>query len=501
MKVVTPDEMRRIETQSYKSGFSDCEFMEKAGFYIAKETEKYVIENDCVRKIFLLVGKGNNGGDALVAGRILCEKGFDVTAILLSSLKDCSPLCQKNFQLFLSQSGKFVQDIPAFGREGVILDGIFGTGFKGKMGFPYDQLIREANRSGLPILAIDIPSGLDGKTGQIDGEVINATETLFLGLPKTGFFIGQGWNVCGRLKDIDFGMPLAQIDEAKSDFCVIQASFAASLLPKIQRNRNKYQTGYVCGLAGSLNMPGAALLSATAALRGGAGMMRLLYPQIMGTALSCAPYEVIRVPYSYDNAQAVIEQLQHGNAVFIGPGLGREKEVGDLLQKVVPVLDVPCVIDADALFFFSEREYKLPSKTIFTPHAGEMKRLLHDTEKLKVDLDYLKKCQNFTDTHKVTLIHKGAPTFIFSPGESIFVNPTGDPGMATAGSGDVLTGLLAALLSQGLNPHHAALLGVFLHGLAGELSSKKRGSSYGMMASDLSSEFGQAFRFLELTSV
>lgn len=498
MKVVTPEEMVRLETQARHQGFSDAEFMEKAGLSIANEVENFVRAHYHRKRVFLLIGKGNNGGDALVAGRVLLERGYEVIAIVLQNVEECSPLCQKNLQLFLEKSGKWVQRIPFFGKEGIILDGIFGTGFKGRSEAPYDSLIKAANQSGLPILAVDIPSGLDGTTGRAEGEVICAQETFFLGLPKTGFFLEEGWNVCGKLREIDFGFPSLLIDEIHSHFQLIQGSFVASFLPKIQRNRHKYQSGVVVGLAGSLMMPGAALLASLSALRGGAGIMRLLFPQGLEYLFAEAPYEVIRIPYAYDKPQEGCDLLQQGHAAFIGPGLGREKNVQEFLSELIPSLSVPCVIDADALFFFAQKKCKLPPQTIFTPHAGEMQRLLHLPERQKIDFEYLKKCQEFAEENKITLVHKGAPTFVFSPGEPTYVNPSGDPGMATAGCGDVLTGLLAALLAQGLTSHKAALLGVLLHGLAGEMAAHRHASSRGLIASDLIASLGEAYHRLEL---
>lgn len=496
MKVVSAHAMAALETLAYQVGYHEKDFMENAGQGIALATERFIQKNNLSHQIWLLCGKGNNGGDAFVAGYYLLELGYQVTAIQLDPLDHCSALCQENGRRFLNK-GKLTDQIDFSPGKGVILDGIFGTGFRGEVTSPYDALIDAANHSNLPILAIDIPSGLNGSTGESGKCVIQATETLFLGLPKSGFFLGRGWNVVGRLQHIDFGLPKHVIDASLADFEMLTEEDVANLLPPIIRNRHKYQAGCVIGLAGSPTMPGAALLSSLAAFRGGSGMVRLLYPKGMETELAASPFELIKIPYVYGQVEEMISMMKKAAAAFVGPGLGRSEQIRELLQNILPSLDKPCVIDADALFYLPNQTFPLPSHTILTPHTGEMQTLLKSDDRLTLNADLLKICQEYAEEKRATLILKGAPTFIFHPGHPIFVNPTGDPGMATAGSGDVLTGLLASLLSQGLECHEAALLGVYLHGLAGQLANWDRGTSRGMMAADLIAHLGKAYAFLQ----
>jgi NAD(P)H-hydrate epimerase len=243
-------------------------------------------------------------------------------------------------------------------------------------------------------------------------------------------------------------------------------------------------------------MPGAALLSSLASLKAGSGMVRLLYPEGMEAELAASPYELIKIPFSYDQPDSVVETMQKAGATFVGPGLGRTESVGSLLSKIVPQLKKPCVLDADALWFYAEKSFELPPQSVMTPHHGEMQRLLHSDIPLILNKTTLTTCQEFAEQHQTTLILKGAPTFIFHPGEEIWVNPTGDPGMATAGSGDVLTGLVASLLSQGLACREAAALGVYLHGIAGEFAAQEH-TSRSMIASDLITQFASVYRFLQ----
>ncbi|WP_068467671.1 bifunctional ADP-dependent NAD(P)H-hydrate dehydratase/NAD(P)H-hydrate epimerase [Candidatus Protochlamydia phocaeensis] len=496
MKVVSAKAMAQLEAVAYKQGYTDQDFMEQAGKGIAAGIHAFTEEQRLPQKAILLCGKGNNAGDAFVAGCHLIDQGYSVLAVQLDALEHCSPLCQQNAKRFMSKGGRLSSQLQIEG-QGVLIDGLFGTGFKGAVREPYASLIEAANRSSWPILAVDIPSGLDGSTGQAEGSVIQATATFFLGLPKTGFFLKDGWNAVGKLRAVNFGLPDAIIEGVQPDFLLLTQSTIAPLLPAIKRCRHKYQAGYVIGLAGSPDMPGAALLSSLAALRGGAGMARLLHPEGMQSILSNSPYELIKIPYQMDKSEDVLTLMKKAGATFVGPGLGRSSQTASLLQAVMPHLEKPCVVDADALTLFADQAFELPSQAILTPHTGEMQTLLHRTERLSIDLETLHTCQQYADQHGITLILKGAPTFIFHPGSPILVNPTGDPGMATAGSGDVLTGLLASLLSQGLSPRDAAAVGVYVHGLAGEYAAQARGTSAGVMATDLIAHFADAYRALK----
>jgi NAD(P)H-hydrate epimerase len=493
MKVVTAQTMTEIETLAYQAGFHAQDFMENAGRGIAGAVEHF-IDACCLQKsILLLCGKGNNAGDAFVAGCYLLQKGYLVHAVQPSSLERSSALCQTNAKLFLAQGGKLIDlEHIDFVSYSVLLDGIFGTGFKGEVKTPYAQLIQAANNSSRPILAIDIPSGLNGSTGETSQVVIQATATLFLGLPKMGFFLLNGWQTVGQLQHVDFGLP-AQFSEEAPSLCQLSTvQSAAALLPAICRTRHKYQAGQVVGLAGSPGMPGAALLSSLAALRGGCGMMRLIHPPEMQYELANSPYELIKV--ASESPSDILNWLKKGKANFVGPGLGCTDKVRQLLHVIIPQLP-PCVIDADALTLFAEEAFTLPKQAILTPHTGEMQRLLHSKDPLILNEETLNRCQQYAEKQNVVLILKGAPTFIFAPQEPIHINPTGDPGMATAGSGDVLTGLLAALLAQGLSCHQAAILGTYLHGLSGQFAAQRR-TSYSLIATDLIEHFSEAYQYL-----
>lgn len=500
MKVISSKKMAQLESFAYRDGADETDFMEEAGSGISLVVHAYVERNELDKNVLLLCGKGNNGGDAYVAGVHLLNLGYKVAAFQIVPIAVCSDLCKKNHQRFLNEGGivkDYVEgELIPFPPLGIILDGIFGTGFKGSPQEPFADVINQANSSNVPIISIDIPSGLNGETGEALGPVIEATETAFLALPKTGFFLQNGWNYVGKLQYVDFGLGFEYIDEAEPDLIMMTAEMIKPLMPKVKRNRHKYERGYVVGLSGSPGMPGAAVLSSWAALCGGAGIVRLLHPHGMQAELSSSPYEIIKVPYEYDKPEHLIEVLNSASAVYIGPGMGLNDKTRTLIREVLPNIIKPCVIDADALNIISEEEIILPDQVILTPHRGEMARLLGEKKEELLTMDFLKKCQDYVEKNGVTLVLKGGPTFILHPHETMFVNAGGSPGMATAGSGDVLTGMIAALLSQKIRPLHAAMLGVNLHGLAGECAALDK-TVHSLMATDIINYLPEAFGFYD----
>jgi len=454
IKVVTAEEMKRIEKWAIDRGGSAEAFMQEAGRKTAALAQAFP-----GKKVLLLIGKGNKGGDAYVAGRELLKLGYDVRAHLSCPIDECSPLNQKSGKGF-PQAEDFACDL--------IIDGLLGTGFSGKTEGPIAHLIEEANRSGKPILSIDIPSGLNGSTGETSEHTIKATATITLGLPKIGLFLKNGWNFVGSLYIEDFGLSQEAIDEAQA---VAHLPNLDELhLPPQKRNQHKYSRGFVLGFGGSQALKGAMKLSGLAALHAGAGIVKLFTLEDIGPVAN----EIICQTFS---SKAWNEALAKANAVFVGPGLGRSTEAKEWLDK--HKIDKPCVVDADALFFLKD----FPKHALLTPHAGEMAHLLKHTE--------IATEQEFVEEKQVIVVLKGAPTMILAPGLLPMIIPRGDPGMATAGSGDVLTGILAALLSQGMAPYKAAVLGVMLHALAGEACAREK-TSYGYSASDLIDALPQA---------
>jgi len=417
-KIVSAEEMRRIEKAA---GRDPAKFMDKAAQGIAHITQEFIQQLNLPKKIVLLTGKGNNAGDAYTAGALLLKKGFSVLAISSFPLKECSPLCRERHDRFIKSGGK-VADLSHSDTEGygVILDGLVGTGFKGKASGNLAKAIEWANKSDLPILALDIPSGLNGTTGEVGSIAIDAVGTIYLGLPKIGFFIGKGWDYVGDLAGVDFGLPEKFMKEAKEEALLLDP--ASLHLPLVRRSRHKYEAGYVLAIAGSPQMAGAAALATAGVLRGGAGIVRLF--SIPETPSDQLLAEVIHEEYDLKKIQA---ESKRAAAYLVGPGLGRTPAIETLLKQLLPTLRLPTVLDADALYFLAKNpSWKIPNHSILTPHHGEMEKLLKKKPTLKA-------CQAFVEKHKTTLVLKGAPSIIFHPGKKPLVIAHGDPGMATAG--------------------------------------------------------------------
>ncbi|MCH9614684.1 MAG: Bifunctional NAD(P)H-hydrate repair enzyme Nnr [Chlamydiia bacterium] len=456
-KVIRSSEMARIEKLSFDEGASGEAYMETAGEGIARIVEKKVAEWNLMQEVTLLVGRGNNGGDAFVAGTYLLDQGFEVNAYHLFDLEDSSPLCQQHANRFKDAGGEifYPDDLSeiAFFPHGLIIDGIFGTGFHGKAEGDVGEVINLANEAKIPIISIDIPSAF----------TVNAKETIYLGLPKTEFFEKRNFDFVGKLSRVDFGLDMRYVHEAVAEAHLLSEKNLE--MPPIRRTRHKYEAGYVVGLAGSKAMSGAAMLAGLSALKTGAGIVRIFHEEGMH---ACPPHELILNPYVESH---FLKEAKRATAFLLGPGLGTDEVVKTVIDK----LSAPCVIDADALACVNDTDIVAPH--ILTPHRGEMQRLL-GCEPTREN------CQAFVDERGATLVLKGAPTTIFHPGCLPLIVTAGDPGMATAGSGDVLSGMLAALLAQGMNLREAAALGVYLHGKAGEIAALKN-TSYSMIASDL----------------
>ncbi len=398
IKVVTTEEMRRIEKWAIDRGSSEEAFMLEAGKKIAAAAKQFP------GKKVLLIGKENA---ALAAALELKKAGYDVRTPQEATDFDCD----------------------------FIIDGLLGA---------TSHLI-DAKK---PILAIDIPS-------------CKATITIALGFPKLRLFSKDCWENVGKLQIADIGLPHAAIDEAVPSAFI--PNFEMLHLPPQKKSQHKYERGFVLGLGGSSALKGAVKLSGFAALHAGAGIVKMFTLEDIGPVAD----ELICQLFSKKLWE---EALTKAQSVFIGPGLGRTSAAKELLLSLN--IEKPCVVDADALFFLTD----FPKKSILTPHAGEMARLLKNT-------GYTNE-QAFVDAKGVILVLKGAPTKILAPGQLPIIIPRGDPGMATAGSGDVLTGILAALLAQGMPLLDAAILGVSLHAFSGEAAALEN-TSYGYSASDL----------------
>lgn len=493
-KVVSSEEMQRVEKEAFQKGRSGKAFMQTMGEVLFQKIKS---EARFKNKAVLIAGKGNNAGDGFTALVPLLKEGFKTRALMLYKEAHLSPLCKEAYQKYLAAGGKgiFIKSAKDFEieNEETVIDGIFGTGLKGEMDKHIAKIIEKLNQTKNFKVSIDIPSGLDGNTGQLLPIAFKADKTFYLGFPKKGFFLEKGFEYVGLLENIDFGLGEEAESLARADFYLIDEKFCFSLLPKAKRTQHKYEAGYVVGIAGSPSMEGAANLSAKAALRSGAGLVRIFLAGEK-TDYKKLTDEIIKEHLSQEKLPVVLDHLKKAQAVFIGPGLGRDDQTKKLFETILTQIQKPLVLDADALYFLAENpRLRLPSDTILTPHRGEMLRLLKSDNTKLPEEKFLEKCQDYTNQSSIILVLKGAPTFIFRKNLKPLVMARGSAGMATAGSGDVLTGIIASFLAKGLKAEEAAALGSFVHALAGEKAADAK-TVYSMIASDLIESLPEVLR-------
>lgn len=479
MKIIRAEEMARIERLSFEGGCSEEAFMEQAGLGITNTLLSITKKSH----ITLLVSKGNNSGDAYVVGKYLLQKGYFPLALEIST-KNRSSLCEIKRKEYLKGGGEIktyregiVEHLPST----VFLDGLFGTGIKGEMEEPYTQLCAEVNASNHLIISIDIPSGLNGTTGIASKNTLQANHTIYLGCAKTGFFIHDGPKHTGTLHFVDFGLPLEYLEKASVDMQLFQKSYVCRKPRALKATRHKYENGCILSISGSKSMPGAALLNCMGAFRSGAGIVYLHTGK--GTLLPQRPWELI---VSEGEVNEIPEKLfKKAHALVIGPGLEETSSNQKSIVKLLKESNIPSVIDASALnMIASTNNLTFPRNSVLTPHLQEMHRLLMLKERSPIDLPFLKLCQDYARINKVTLLLKGAPTFIFDGNAPPIAMLEGCAGLAKAGSGDVLSGIIAAFLARGFTSKKSALLGTYIHSLAGKYAADEK-SHLSLTASDL----------------
>lgn len=481
-KVISPADLAKAEKKACQEGLSEEEFMEIAGREIADKVEAWIQKNNLPRQVVLVAGKGNNGGDGYVAGRVLLEKGFIVEAYAPYPEDSWGSLCALQANRFRKKKGniQFLSKETSIAQQGIILDALVGTGFSKEAKAELAEAIEWANKSVLSKIAIDIPSGLCAETGRVGTVAIKASATIYLEFPKIGFFLADGWNYVGELIEAHFGLPSNYQGQVPAKAVLLDSEQMKQRLPVLERTRNKYSAGYVLAVASSDTMRGAGSLACLAALRSGAGIVRLFYLGSLG-ANFYTPLEILSCSIE-EQEKLFWEEMKRGGSCLIGPGLGRTKNAQKYIHKILAKTKVPLVIDADALFFLAEHpNMAIAKNSILTPHQGEWRRL---AKGYQLEEDFFKAGQSFVEKNNTTILVKGAPNFLFSKGKIPAVLPFGNPGMATAGSGDVLSGILAALLAQKINAYEAAILGCYLHGLAGNLAAIDK-TEYSLIASDI----------------
>ncbi len=499
--VATAAEMAAIDQRTIEEfGLPGVCLMENAGARVV-EAMKARYSDLRGRPIRLLAGKGNNGGDAFVAARHLANLGADVAVYLLCAPEEArgdvrihlEVLRRMEVPLHLVTNEEEVRKAFQDREEAIWVDGVFGTGLDSEPRGHIAEALFALGSKGVPIVAIDIPSGVHADTGRALRGALRADLTVTFGLPKRGQLLYPGAEHVGEFVVADIGIPEEAVKAQGITTYLLDAPDVRALFPPVSPNAHKGTFGHVLVVAGSVGKMGAAHLATSAVLRMGGGLVTLAYPKD-AEALSSAPAEAMTLPLPATTEGTiakgavgrVLEMAERVDAVVLGPGLTTQDETVSFVKELVTKCSRSMVVDADGLNGLAqgfEGWNSLPAPRCLTPHPGEMGRLV-GVETGEVQADRVETCRAFSRSRGVFLVLKGAGTLIATPQGEVFFNPTGNPGLATGGSGDVLAGAIGALLGQGLSPKEALIVGVYTHGLAGDLGAKEVGVR-GLLASDV----------------
>lgn len=452
-------------------------------------------------RIVIFAGQGNNGADALAIARLLIDEGYRVETYLFNPTEHLSYDCELNKQRLLGMDKIEFTEVkddfvpPTLGDRDVVIDGLFGSGLNRPLSGGFPALVNYINQSGATVVAIDIPSGLFGEDNRNNESesIIQANLTLTFSFPKLAFFLPENEPYVGEWKVLDISLDPYIVENTPTSYSLVEEEDMAAVFQPRSRFSHKGTFGHALLIAGSQGKMGAALLSARACLRSGAGLLTVHIPQrgeqIMQTAF---PEAMLSFDPHQDYFTTVPDTSTY-SAIGIGPGLGQHLESAVALERILQPTGKPVVLDADALNLIASNKdllARIPPHSILTPHPKEFDRIAGESNN---SYERLIKAQTFAIEHKLIVVLKGAYTAICTPLGNVYFNDSGNPGMATAGSGDVLTGIILGLLAQGMEPETAAVSGVFLHGTAGDLAAIYR-SEESMVAGDIIEMLGKAFK-------
>lgn len=494
-QIMNNSEMKEIDRHTIEEiGIPSMVLMERAALSVVEELEKNLKSTDT---ILCVCGTGNNGGDGIGIARILHQRGYQVAIRILGDKSNCSKETKQQYQIAKKIGVKF-EDKKETWEYTIIVDAIFGIGLTREISGIYKDCIEQINNEKHWVCAVDIPSGICGNTGKVQHTAIKADITVTFGYWKLGLLLYPGAEYAGKVIVTDVGFDTRNTKTELNRF-LYDTEDIIRLLPKRKIYSNKGSYGKVLVIAGSKNMSGACFLSAKAAYRTGAGLVRIVTPEenriIMQTSLPEAVLDTYKAETFEEDCKRIEKYIIESDSIVIGPGMGKGREAEKLLQLVLKNSKVPTVVDADALYLLVKLgkippyqkekpcQWDLPKHFILTPHRKELAMLLGNQITVeKICEDFLSILNSCSSTPSI-LVLKDSRTVVLNE-EQCYVNTSGNNGMATAGSGDVLTGIIAGLAGQGLSPFYAATLGVYLHGLAGDRISIKKGK-YSLLAEDI----------------
>jgi len=515
MRVLNASQMRDADRRAIEEiGLPSLVLMENAGRQTVAAIEA-IYADLSERHVGVLCGRGNNGGDGFVVARTLAQRDVDVSVFLIGRVADVRGDARTNLEILgrLGMTVVEVADSQAWELHfsevtdcTLIVDAIFGTGLNAPLSGLIESVVADVNASGIPVVAIDLPSGLSADSHEAIGPCIDAGLTVTLAAPKLPLVLPPAETHAGDIVIADIGIPAEVIEslEGPRVDLLTRASMRDLITPRTA-DSHKGDYGRVLLIAGSRGKTGAAHLAAIGALRSGAGLVTVATPTsclntvaAMGAEYMTEPLDEAINGLDPDNIDHLLEIAR--DVVALGPGLGQAEGTRDFVKQFVDRATMPLVVDADALNAFASDPDRLAGRegrdVIITPHPGEMARLVGMSSD-EVQASRLEIARNFAVAHRVYVVLKGHRTLIATPDEKVFINPTGNAGMATGGTGDVLTGMIAAWLAQLLDAEAACKLAVYLHGMAGDLAEADEGE-VSMTAGDLAAHIGDAV--MELTA-
>ncbi|MDA8424175.1 MAG: NAD(P)H-hydrate dehydratase [Nitrospiraceae bacterium] len=509
MKIATAQQVKNIDRRAIREfGIPGPVLMENAASAVMAEMDKFFDGLSGVR-VGIICGKGNNGGDGLALARRLSIRGTAVRVALLAPFSSVSGEAKVNLAVLRkmdvdikqSASLRYLAEIVLW--ADILVDAMLGVGLSSPLKGLYAQAVDMINASGRPVVAVDIPTGIDADSGAVMGTAIKADLTVTMALLKRGLVLFPGAGHAGAVRVADIGIPSEVIEKEKINIRVLNRESLLGIMGRRETDAHKGDFGHLLVVAGSLGKAGAAVMTAKGALRAGAGLVSVATPAGLVPIVQQQVFESMCIPSaeSIDGTIGIgaenelIKAAMKMSACAIGPGLSTHYETVRMVRNFVQQVTVPVVIDADGLNALAGsldvlRKAQVP--VIMTPHPGEMARLL-GISTADVQKDRLGMASSFAAKYKVTLVLKGAGTVVATPDGRRYVNSTGNPGMATGGTGDVLTGMIGSLLAQGYSSLQSACLGVYLHGRAGDLAAQEKGEA-SMIAGDLIEKIPEAIK-------
>ncbi len=502
MKVATAAEMRLIDKRAINEyGIPGIVLMENAGVSVVKEIEK-IIEDYRDKRICVFAGKGNNGGDGFVVARHAVNRGAKVKVFLVGQKSAVTGDAKANLLILERMNIEIVElrrdrdwDKARIAAQfaDCLVDALLGTGIHGEISAEFAQAVDLIDEAAKPVISIDIPSGIHADTGQICGKAVKAVCTVTFGLPKLGLLLYPGVDYTGQVVAADIGIPHQLLTDPQIKQNQITKEHVRTILPKRHAAAHKGSCGKVLVVAGSQGLTGAAFLSSSAALRAGAGLVTLGIADGLHDIMEVKLTEVMTHPLpevakgvlGSSSLEDILLLASENDVLAIGPGLGRAPDTLAMVRDVVQLAERPLIIDADALFALAGHAEILSGASVLpvvTPHPGEMARLIGRSIG-EINDNRVATARQAAEQWGCIVVLKGAHTVIAFPDGEIYINLTGNAGMATGGTGDILTGIIAALIAQGLSSHDAAVAGVYLHGLAGDMAAVDYDA--GLMAGDL----------------